>query len=426
MKNRLFGFILGMSFFFSVLASSFGPVWGQHPSSHPGTHTKGHGESAQEQKSEKKMETPHTAMKHGSTPYPPVPWRDAKTAISPPPPLMGKRMGPVHTLNVPPLGYTMDGKVKIYHLIAQPVKRFLTDGRMPDDSIIKPAYRAVFGMHHMNEPKEVKLWGYNGQVPGPTMEATVGERIRIVLKNELPEPTSIHWHGLEVPNHMDGAGGVTQQPVPPGGTFVYEFTLHQVGTYMYHTGFNMMKQDGMGLGGFLVIHPKGYRRKIQKDVAIMLQAFAFEPGNDRPNLVTMDFNWFTFNAKVAPDIEVITVKEGDRVRLRFGNLTMSSHPIHLHGHTWKVVGTEGGPIPETAQWPGNTINVPPGTTRDVEFVANNPGVWRMHCHKLHHIINAHADIPMGLMPHGGMFTFLHVIPKDKDHKTHGLVRGGLR
>ena len=170
---------------------------------------------------------------------------------------------------------------------------------------------------------------------------------------------------------------------------------------------------GMGMGGFFVIHPKKYRHKISKDVAIMLQAFALEPGNDRPNLVTMDFNWFTFNGKVAPDIEVITVKEGSRVRIRFGNLTMHSHPIHLHGHTWKVVGTEGGPIPPSAQWPGNTVNVPPGTTRDVEFVANNPGVWRMHCHKLHHIINAHADIPMGLMPHGGMFTFLNVIPKNK-------------
>jgi hypothetical protein len=358
------------------------------------------------------------SMGHSAKAFPPVPWADPKIPISPPPSLMGKQMGKLHTLNVPPLGYKMDGEVKVFTLIAQPVKRFFTEGRMPDDSIIKEQYRFKGGMHHMNLPKEVKLWGYNGSMPGPAIETIVGDRVRIVLKNELPEPTSIHWHGLEVPNDMDGAGGVTQQPVPPGGTFVYEFTLHQVGTYMYHTGFNMMKQDGMGMGGFFVIQPKGYKRKIQKDVAIMLQAFALEPGNDRPNLVTMDFNWFTFNGKVAPDIETITVNEGDRVRIRFGNLTMSSHPIHIHGHTWRVVGTEGGPIPESAQWPGNTINVPPGTTRDVEFVASNPGVWRMHCHKLHHIINAHADIPMGLMPHGGMFTFLNVIPISKSHKPH--------
>ena len=357
----------------------------------------------------------HTEMAHGQMAYPPIPWSDPKMPISPPPRLMGKQMGQVHTLNVPPLGYEMDGNVKVFTLIAQPVKNVFTTGRMFNDSMIKPEYRFKGGMHHMPQPEEARLWGYNGNMPGPTIEATVGNRVRIILRNELPEPTSIHWHGLEVPNDMDGAGGVTQQPVPPGGTFVYEFTLHQVGTYMYHTGFNMMKQDGMGLGGFFVIHPKRYKHKIRKDVAVMLQAFALEPGNDHPNLVTMDFNWFTFNGKVAPDIETITVREGDRVRIRFANLTMSSHPIHLHGHTWKVVGTEGGPIPESAQWPGNTINVPPGTTRDVEFVASNPGVWRLHCHKLHHIINAHADIPMGLMPHGGMFTFLNVIAKKGSH-----------
>ncbi|MBW2148082.1 MAG: copper oxidase [Deltaproteobacteria bacterium] len=343
--------------------------------------------------------------------YPPMAWADPKVPISPPPPLTGRQMGRVHTLNVPPLGYEMDGDVKVFTLIAQPVKRLLTDGRMPDDSLIKAWNRFTGGMQHMNQPKEVKLWGYNGSVPGPTIEAVEGDRIRVILKNELPEPTSIHWHGLEVPNEMDGAGGVTQPPTPPGGTFVYEFTLHQVGTYMYHTGFNMMKQDGMGLGGFVVIHPRRPARRIDKDFAIMLQAFAIQPGNDRPNLVTMDFNWFTFNAKVAPDVEVMTVRQGDRVRIRLANLTMSSHPIHIHGHTWKVVGTEGGPIPEAAQWPGSTVNVPPGTTRDVEFVAFNPGVWRFHCHKLHHIINAHADIPMGIMPHGGMFTFFHVIPR---------------
>jgi FtsP/CotA-like multicopper oxidase with cupredoxin domain len=341
--------------------------------------------------------------------YPPIAWADPNIAISPPPRLVGSQMGTVHTLNVPPLGYEMDGDVKVFTLIAQPVKRFFTEGRMPDESFINPSNRFTGGMRHMHEPKEVKLWGYNGSVPGPTIEVIQGDRVRMIMKNELPEPTSIHWHGLEVPNEMDGAGGVTQPPTPPRSSFIYEFTVHQVGTFMYHTGFNMMKQDGMGLGGFFVIHPQKPKHKIDRDFAIMLQAFALLPGNDRPNLVTMDFNWFTFNGKVAPDIEVMTVKRGDRVRIRFANLTMSSHPIHLHGHTWKVVGTEGGPIPKSAQWPGNTVNVPPGTTRDVEFIASNPGVWRLHCHKLHHVINAHADIPMGTMPRGGMFTFLRVV-----------------
>ena len=351
---------------------------------------------------------------HPISSYLPSAWADASLPLSPPPPLMGTQMGRVQTLNVSPLGYETQGNVKVFTLIAQPVKRLLTRGGMPDETFIAPANRFTGEMHPMNPPKEARLWGYNGSMPGPTIETIEGDRVRVILKNELPEPTTIHWHGLEVPNAMDGAGGVTQPPVPPGGTFVYEFTLHQVGTYMYHTGFNMMKQDGMGLGGFFVIHPRKSLHRIDKDFAIMLQAFALLSGNDRPNLVTMDFNWFTFNGKVAPDIEVMTVRQGDRVRIRFGNLTMSSHPIHIHGHTWRVVGTEGGPVPDSAQWPGNTINVPPGTTRDVEFVASNPGVWRLHCHKLHHVINAHADVPMGIMSRGGMFTFLQVVPENKN------------
>jgi len=184
-----------------------------------------------------------------------------------------------------------------------PISPLFSEGRMSDESFIKPSNRFTGGMHHMHEPKEVKLWGYNGSVPGPTIEVTQGDRVRIMVKNELPEPTSIHWHGLEVPNEMDGAGGVTQPPTPPGETFIYEFTVHQVGTFMYHTGFNMMKQDSMGLGGFFVIHPKKPKHKMDRDFAMMLQAFALLPGNDRPNLVTMDFNWFTFNGKVAPDVE---------------------------------------------------------------------------------------------------------------------------
>jgi FtsP/CotA-like multicopper oxidase with cupredoxin domain len=303
----------------------------------------------------------------------------------------------------------MDGKIKVFKIIAQPVSRHFTDGKPKSSwNIIQKNFRYTGGMQH-DYPQRVLLWGYNGHVPGPTIECIQGDTIRVILKNELPEPTSIHWHGLEIPNDMDGAGGTTEPVTPPGGTRIYQFTLQQTGTFMYHTGFNMMKQDGLGLGGFLVIHPKKYPHKIQKDVAIMLQAFALAPGNEYPNLATMDFNWFTFNGKVAPDIEIITVKKDQRVRMRFGNLTMSSHPIHLHGHNWAVVGTEGGPITETAQWPGNTINVPPGTTRDVEFIAFNPGVWRIHCHKLHHTMNAHAEVPMGVMAHGGMFTLLHVV-----------------
>ncbi|MEW5912302.1 MAG: copper oxidase [Thermodesulfobacteriota bacterium] len=369
---------------------------------------------------------PPPAMPHGTGPSaaagtgmagmgPSHAWRDPARPISPPPPLMGRQMGQVQTLNLPPLGYEMKDGVKVFRLVAQPVERWLTDGKHKAAwEIVKENIRFTGGMSHAYAQRAL-LWGYNGQTPGPTIECVQGDRIRVVLTNELPEPTSIHWHGLEVPNDMDGAGGTTEPATPPGGTRVYEFKLHQTGTFLYHTGFNMMKQDGMGMGGFVVIHPKAYARAIDHDVAIMLQAFALAPGNDFPNLATMDFNWFTMNGKAAPDVEFIRVRQGQRVRLRFGNLAMSSHPIHLHGHTWKVVGTEGGPIPEGAQWPGNTINVAPGTTRDVEFVADNPGLWRLHCHKLHHVMNAHAQVPLGVMAAGGMFTLLQVEPKGGGH-----------
>ncbi|MFQ5449246.1 MAG: multicopper oxidase domain-containing protein [Nitrospinaceae bacterium] len=336
---------------------------------------------------------------------------------SPPPPLMGKQMGTVETLNVPPLGYELDGKVKVFRLIAQPMENVFTDGNLMDQSIIPAMNRFTGGMGNMLNLKQKGIvWGYNGSMPGPTIEATEGETIRIILKNELPEPTSIHWHGLEVPNKQDGSGGVTEGVTLPGETHVYEFTLYQSGTFMYHTGFNVMKQDGLGLGGLVVIHPREEKNKPDREFAIMLQEWTFQPGNPNPNLTSMAFNWFTFNGKSAPNIDIMKINQGERVRIRLGNLSMQSHPIHIHGYTWNVVGTEGGPIPEAAQLPGATVNVAPGTTRDVEFVAWNPGVWRFHCHKLHHIMNAMADRPMGIMPHGGMFTLIHVEPMDSKVK----------
>ncbi|WP_447970915.1 multicopper oxidase domain-containing protein [Nitrospira sp. M1] len=341
---------------------------------------------------------------------------EQEKAYSPPPPTMGSQMGIVNTLNVPSLGYELDGDIKVFTLIAQPIHHEFTDGHPMDQSMI-PLMNQFVGNMHNERPHTAQhglVWGYNGSMPGPTIEVTEGDRIRVILINELPEPTSIHWHGLEIPNHQDGAGGVTEAPTPPGGQHVYEFTVHQNGTFMYHTGFNVMKQDALGLGGLFVVHPKDHTSRPDKEFAILLQEWTFAPGNPNPNISSMNFNWFTFNGKAAPSIDSLNIQQGDRIRIRFGNLSMQSHPIHIHGYSWKVVGTEGGPIPPSAQWPGSTINVPPGTTRDVEFIAWNPGSWRMHCHRLHHVMNAMADAPMGIMPHGGMFTLVHVTPTDPE------------
>lgn len=344
---------------------------------------------------------------------------------STPPKLMGKQMGVVNTLSSQPLGYKMDGNVKVFELIAQPINHVFTDGISKQKEIIPEMNRFVGGMMHMMEGQKHSgiVWGYNGQMPGPTIEVNEGDRIRVILKNELPEPTSIHWHGLEVPNSQDGSGGHTEPPTMPGKEHVYEFTLYQHGTFMYHTGFNVMKQDALGLAGLVVVHPKNEKNKPDKEFAILLQEWTFEPNNPNPNIASMDFNWFTFNGKVAPSIDVMEINEGERVRIRIGNLSMQSHPIHIHGYAWNVVGTEGGKISESAQWPGATVNVPPGTTRDVEFIAWNPGIWRFHCHRLHHIMNAMAATPMGLMPHGGMFTLLNVIPKNPNAPFHHPKEG---
>ncbi|MFZ5584341.1 MAG: multicopper oxidase domain-containing protein [Thermodesulfobacteriota bacterium] len=343
-------------------------------------------------------------------------WRDPARPISPPPPTMGKQMGRVRALNLPPLGYELDGKVKVFRLIAQPVLHTLTAGG-PLWPQVPPRNRYAY--HHHGYPQRARLWGYNGRVPGPTIECRQGDTIRVVLVNELPEPTSIHWHGLEVPNAMDGAGGISEPATPPGATRVYEFSLRQTGAFLYHTGFNDMKQEGMGLGGMLVIHPAQESSPPEVDLTVLLQQFALVPGSESPNLVTMDFNWFAMNGKSAPDIEVIKARQGQRVRLRIGNLSMDSHPIHLHGHTWRVVGTEAGPIPASAQWPGNTVDVPPGSVREVEFIADNPGVWHLHCHKMHHTMNAHAEVPLGVMAPGGMTTLMVVEPGHHGGGHHG-------
>lgn len=347
-----------------------------------------------------------------------IPWQQPSLKISPIPKLMGTQMGNVETPGVKPLGYELDGDIKVFTLIAQPIEHLIVDETQSTHAhLIPEEHKIPHKMHHVPKYQKIKCWGYNGSIPGPTIEAHEGDTIRVVLKNELPEPTSIHWHGFEIPNNQDGAAPETQRPVMPGEKFTYEFTLHQSGTLMYHSGFNVMRQEHMGLHGSVVIHPKKYKKKIDKDFVIMLQQWAILPGSEYLDFVTMDFNWFTFNGKSAPNIPVLTVNQGDHVRIRFTNVIMDGHPIHIHGYRWKNVSTEGGPIKSSAQTKGSTIFVTAGTTRDVEFTAWNPGIWRLHCHKLHHIVNAHAQVPMGHMEHGGMFTLVHVLPQ-KDQKWH--------
>ncbi len=278
---------------------------------------------------------------------------------------------PVVTPNGSTLPWVMKKGVKEYHLIAEPVKREFASGMV------------------------VNAWGYNGQTPGPTIEAVEGDRVRILVTNRLHEHTSIHWHGIFLPAGMDGVGGLNQPHIKPGETFAYEFTLRQHGTHMYHPHADEMVQMAMGMMGFFVIHPKQPDRQVDRDFCIFPHMWFIEPGTMTPNTAIMlDFNIFTFNSRAFPGTDPLVCRKGDRVRIRLANLSMTSHPIHIHGHRFWVVETDGGQIPRSGWWPETTLNIMPGTTRAVEFVAEYPGDWALHCHKNHHVMNAMGhDIP---------------------------------
>ncbi|HEY0706440.1 MAG TPA: multicopper oxidase domain-containing protein, partial [Polyangia bacterium] len=234
-----------------------------------------------------------------------------------------------------------------------------------------------------------------------------GDRVRFYLTNRLPAPTTIHWHGVLLPNGMDGVSGLNQRPAEPGETIVYEFTVRQAGTLMYHSHFDEMTQQAMGLVGMFVVHPRNVPpdRRPTRDFVLMSHEWRIDPGTSRPNPNEMtDFNVLTFNGKAFPGTAPLVAKLGDRVRVRIGNLSpMSHHPIHLHGYQFRITETDGGRIPESAQWPETTVLVAVGTTRTIEFVADEPGDWAMHCHMSHHTMNQMGHgIPnlIGMNPRG--------------------------
>ena len=287
-------------------------------------------------------------------------------------PSTGPQYQPVVTLNGWTLPSRMNNGVKEFHLIAEPVERELAEGTT--------AY----------------LWGYNGQSTGPTIEAVEGDRVRIFVTNKLPEHTTVHWHGLILPSGMDGVGGLSHPGIPPGKTFVYEFDLTKSGTFMYHPHADEMVQMAMGMMGMFIVHPKDPTfMPVDRDFVFMLNAFDIDPGSYVPKIMTMnDFNLWCWNSRIFPDIDPLVVNKGDRVRVRVGNLTMTNHPIHMHGYDFEVTCTDGGWVPKEARWPEVTIDIPVGGMRAYEFVADHPGDWAIHCHKSHHTMNAMGhDVP---------------------------------
>jgi manganese oxidase len=300
---------------------------------------------------------------------------------------------PVITPNNVALPWKVVGGVKVFHLIPEPVR------------------------HEFAPGLAAECWGYNGHVHGPTIEAVEGDRVRIYVTNRLPAPTSVHWHGILLPNGMDGVAGLNQKVIQPGETFRYEFTLRQHGTHMYHSHHDEMTQMALGQMGLFIIHPRNPRGpRPDRDFALLLNEWKIEVGASRPDPNEMtDFNIFTFNGKAFPGTAPLVAKLNERVRIRIANPSpMSHHPIHLHGYHFKITESDGGPIPESAQQPETTVLTAVGSTRTFDFVADAPGDWALHCHMTHHVMNQ--------MGHG-MPNMIGVQPGDLDKKIRKLVPG---
>ena len=271
---------------------------------------------------------------------------------------------PIHAPDLQSLPCKMVDGAKEFHLIAEPVRRELLPGLVMD------------------------TYGYNGDMPGPTIEINQGDRVRIVLHNKLPEATSLHLHGFELPHDMDGVPYLVQDLIEPGQEFVYELTVHQEGTFFYHSHVGM--QETMGMVGLFIVHPaKPHTPVIDRDFCLIAQEFQIRPNSTVPDTLAMEWNFLTFNGRCGPLTTPLLCKLGERVRIRVVNFSViDHHPIHLHGHTFWITGTEGGRMPEPSWYPSNNVLVGVAQAREIEFIANNPGDWLMHCHMFHHMMNS--------------------------------------
>ncbi len=272
--------------------------------------------------------------------------------------------------------FQMVNGVKVFKLTAEPVQWEIIPGR------------------------KVTAWGYNGQVPGPEFWLDEGDRVRIELTNKLPAATTIHWHGVAVPNEMDGIPGVTQDAVKPGESFAYEFTANPSGSFWYHSHFDSARQLDMGLSGAMVIKGKDDPAYDKQFVQLIDEWIRLPDGRNGWEGVPhaghnqAEYNWFTINGKSFPATENMVVKQGDRALIRIINAGYQAHPMHLHGKRFLVVAKDGARL--ASPYLADTVLVGSGERYDVEFVADDPGDWMFHCHILHHVGNDTVE-PGGLM-----------------------------
>jgi FtsP/CotA-like multicopper oxidase with cupredoxin domain len=259
-----------------------------------------------------------------------------------------------------------------------------------------------------NQP--MMAYAFNHQVPGPRLRVTEGDRVRINVTNNLPESTTVHWHGLILPNAMDGPAEITQEPIAPGETFTYEFTTEQRGTYFYHSHDHVDRQQALGLYGALIIDPRDpadAAYDYDHDLVIQVQEWLEREGYTYPAMPMEGAlpNFFTINGKAYPETETVRMRVGEKLRVRFiGSSSGFIHPMHIHGGPFQIVETDGYPVPEAGQWIKDTVNVGPGERYDVIWEAREPGKWLIHCHINHHTTNDNVEVEGG----GGLMLIIEV------------------
>jgi FtsP/CotA-like multicopper oxidase with cupredoxin domain len=270
----------------------------------------------------------------------------------------------------------------------------------------------------------VDAYAYNGMIPGPRIHIRQGDRVRIVVHNKLPIVTTVHWHGLILPNQMDGAAYMTQAPIKPGGAYAYEFTAEQHGTYFYHPHAKPDRTQALGLYGALIIDPANPADEVaaDHDYVIQLQEWLKKDGLTFPAMPMdgMQPNYFTINGKAYPSTDVVHMKVGETLKVRFiGTNAGFIHPMHIHGGPFQVVARDGETIPASARFMADTVNVGPGQRYDVIWTARRPGMWMIHCHIPHHTENNNTETMGG----GGLMVMIDVQPKASPPALNSTVRG---
>jgi len=259
--------------------------------------------------------------------------------------------------------------------------------------------------------KSVTAYAINGQVPGPRLELTEGDHVRINYTNHLPESTTMHWHGLIVPNAMDGPANITQRPIAPGERFVYDFVVQQSGTYFYHSHDKPDRQQAFGLYGAIIIRPRDRVAEPPADLeyVVQLQEWLNRDGLTYPAMLMEGGlpNYFTINGKAYPATDTLHMRVGQTMKFRFiGTNNNFIHPMHMHGGPFTVVARDGVVLAPAARFQADVINVGPGQRYDVVWPAREPGKWILHCHIPHHTLNNNVETQGG----GGLTLLVIVAP----------------